>query len=245
VDELVAGVEPEQHRHDGEREQARVRGRDIGPEDVGEPEQRQRHVGVAPGEIAHRGLGLDDVALDLGSRRVRARHVLGEEGRIVLLGAVVVGRRLEDELAHGRVRPAAGGEDVHRPDHVALVDLARRRDRRVDDQARVDDGVDLGGGDDPPQQRVVGADAHELGSVELPRRVVRVDADDRLDLGPALDRLGKPAAPVGGQARDQHPARARACELGPGHLAHPNQTDSRSATISSRFCWIRARISWA
>ena len=61
-----------------------------------------------------------------------------------------------------------------------------------------------------------------------------VDPDDRLDLGKALERLREAAAPVGGEAGD---------EDAPG-LAHPNQTDFRVASISCRFSWIRARISW-
>src|SRR3712207_8641456 len=59
------------------------------------------------------------------------------------------------------VGTAAGGQDVHRPDHVVLVRVARGGDGRVDDQAGVDDGVDLGGVDDAPQQRVLGPRSEE------------------------------------------------------------------------------------
>ena len=151
-------------------------------------------------------------------RRVRALHALGEERGVVLLAAVVVGGRLEDELAHGRVRPRAGGEDVHRPDHVRLVGDARAGGGRVDDQPRVDHGVDLGGLDDPAQQRVLRADADVLGALELARRVVGRDADDHLDRGVALERLGEPAAPEARQAGDEDP--------------HPNQTEVRLASMS-------------
>ena len=41
-------------------------------------------------EVGDGALGLDDVALDRGPGRVRAAHVLGEEGGVVLLGAVEV-----------------------------------------------------------------------------------------------------------------------------------------------------------
>ena len=61
-----------------------------------------------------------------GPRRMRALHVLREEGRVVALAAVEVRGGLEDHLAHRRVRPAARGEDVHRPDDVVLVRDARR-----------------------------------------------------------------------------------------------------------------------
>jgi hypothetical protein len=134
---------------------------------------------------------------------VRALHPLGEEGRVVLLAAVVVRRRLEHDLAHGRVGPRAGGEDVHRPDHVDLVGRARRGGRRVDDQARVDHGVDLRGLHDPPQQRVLGADADELRPLQLQGRVVGRDAHDHLDGRVLLERLGQLAAPEARQARDE------------------------------------------
>ncbi len=65
----------------------------------------------------------------------------------------------------------------------------------VDHQARVDDGVDLGGLHDPADQRVLVRDAHELGALELARRVLGVDADDRLDRRVALERLARAARP--------------------------------------------------
>ena len=36
-------------------------------------------------------LGLDDVALEAGAGRMGTAHLLGEEGRVVLLGPVVMG----------------------------------------------------------------------------------------------------------------------------------------------------------
>ena len=53
----------------------------------------------------------------------------------------------------------------------------------VDDQARVDDGVDLGRLHHAAQQRVLGADLDVLGALELDLGLLVVDADDRLDLG--------------------------------------------------------------
>ena len=87
------------------------------------------------------------------------------------------------------------------------------RGRGVDDQAGVDDGVDLGRVDDPPQQRVVRADADVLGAVQLARRVLGRDADDRLDGVVLFEHLGQPAAPVAGEAGDQD--------------SHPSHTESR------------------
>ena len=149
VDELVAGVEAQDRWDDRQREQRGVRGADVRPKHVREPHDRGGDVGALLGEVADSRLGLDDVALDPRGGRVRAAHGLREEGRVVLGRAVVVRRGLEDEAAHARA--AARGQDVHRPDHVVLVRLARAGGDRVDHQAAVHDCVDLGGLDDPPE----------------------------------------------------------------------------------------------
>ena len=104
------------------------------------------------------------------------------------------------------------------PDHVVLVREPRRRGRRVHDQARVDDGVDLGGPHDPPDQAVLVRDPDELGAVQLAGGVLGIDADDRLHVGIALERLGEPPAPVGRQARDQYAAAL-------GHRPHLARSD--------------------
>ena len=49
----------------------------------------------------------------------------------------------------------------------------------------------------------VASDAHELGALERHPRVVRVEADDDLDVGPLLERLRDAAAPEGAQAGDE------------------------------------------
>jgi hypothetical protein len=59
------------------------------------------------------------------------------------------------------------------------------RHRGVDDQAGVDDRVDLGGLDDALDQAVRVGDLHELRALEGDLRRPAVDADDRLDLGVA------------------------------------------------------------
>ena len=132
----------------GSREHPQERGVDVWSEHVGAAQDRGRDVGVALRELAHRLLGLHDVALEPGAWRVRAPHLLREEGGVVLLGAVVVGGALEDELAHRRVGAGARGQDVHRADDVVLVRESRRGHQRVDDQPCVDDRVDLGGAHD-------------------------------------------------------------------------------------------------
>jgi hypothetical protein len=96
----------------------------------------------------------------------------------------------------------------------------RRGRGRVDHEPRVDHGVDLGRLHDAPQQRVLVADAHVLGALELDRGVVDVDADDRLHRTLALQRLGHPASPVGREAGHEDPARD-----------HPNQIERRLASI--------------
>ncbi len=88
-------------------------------------------------------------------------------------------------------------------------------------------------------------DLDELGAFELPGRIAGVDADDRLDFGERLERLGEAAAPVAGEAGDQHPAALRTLSDDLDAVAHPSQTDLRRETISWRFSWIRARTSWA
>ena len=132
ADELVARVEAEDRRHGGQRQQA--------------PYGSSRDPARAP--LAKRSTVTVTSGVALRERRPRRarprrcparsgvrggcgrRIVLGEVRRVVALAAVEVRRGLEHELAHRRVRRRAGGEDVHRPDHVVLVRGARRRRRR-------------------------------------------------------------------------------------------------------------------
>ena len=172
-------------------------------------------------EVRDGRLGLDDVALDRGRGRVLAPHVLGEERRVVAAAAVVVRRALEDELAHRRVGLGAGGEDVER----ARSRCSRARARGVvvggvDHQPGVDDGVDLGGLHDAPDQRVLIGDAHELGALRArgsgPRESTPTITSTS---GMPLERLREPAAPVGGEAGDEYPpalgASAASCQRSP------------------------------
>ena len=239
VHELVARVEAEDHRHGGQPEQLDMGGPHVGTQHVGEAHHRDRHVGAALGEVVQRSLGLHHVALDRCARRMRSPHALVEEGGIVLLAPVEVGGGLEHHLANGRIRAAARGEDVHRPDHVVLVRLGGTRGGGVDHQPRIHDGVDFGRIHHPAQQGVLSPHLHVLGALELHLRLEVAHPDDDLHLVEALERLGQAAAPVGGDAGDQHPARILA---GSGH---PNQTDLRVASMSQRPSWMRARTSWA
>src|SRR4051812_33278269 len=113
--------------------------------------------------------------------------------------------------------------------------VARRGDGRVDHQPGVHHRVDLRRLDDTAQQRVLGPDADELGALELPRRILGVDPDDRLDHVALLECLRQATAPVGGEPR---------YENAPG-LHQPNHTDVRFWTMSQTFSWMRARTSCA
>ena len=70
VDELVAGIESEDHRHGRQGEEIDVRGGHVRAEDVCEPQDGYRDVGVSVRELRHRRLGLEDVALDRSPRCV-------------------------------------------------------------------------------------------------------------------------------------------------------------------------------
>jgi hypothetical protein len=173
------------------------------------------------GEVADRGLGLHDVALQRRARGVRAQHVLREVRGVVLFAAVVVGAGLEDDLLDAAVGAAARRQEVHRADDVVLVRAALGGHHGVDHQPGVDDRVDLGGLHDPADQRVAVGDLDPLGALELDLRRTAIDADDRLDIGILLEALGQAAAPVGRQAGDEDALRA-----------HPNHTLRRLPTMS-------------
>ena len=216
-----------------------------GPSTLAQRSDRDGRLRALFGELRDRRLRLPDVALQRRAGRMRAAHLLGEEGRVVAVRSVVERAGLEDELPHRRILARAGGEDVHRPDHVVLVGGARGHPERVDDEPGVDDGVDLGRADDPLDQGVLVRDLHELGALELAARLAAVDPDDRLDLLEALERLGQPPTPVRGEAGDQDAPRRGVAGNGLGQLRHPNHTDLRLPTISCRSSWMRARTSWA
>ena len=74
---------------------------------------------------------------------------------------------------------------------------------------------------DAGEDRVRRVGAHELGALERDPRVVRVEADDDLDVGPALERLRDAAAPVRRQPGDED-----------AHGRYPNQTLRRVRSMS-------------
>ena len=133
------------------------------------------------------------------STRVRAGEVRGISSRnhagSVGGRAVDEGRGLHDHLADRRARLAGGGQEVHGPDDVDLVQGPARHPGRVDDQEGVDDGVHLGGPDDARQDRVGLVGPDELGALEGDRRLAGAHAEDHLDLGIGLEGLGHAAAP--------------------------------------------------
>src|SRR5436190_1843932 len=238
-----AGAPWREHRHVRLAEQAghfaqgehAVGSHVVDAEHVRAAQNRYDRVRVLLGEFRHRSFRVQDVALDRRVGRMRTAHLLREERWVVLRGAVEVRRGLEHELAYRRFRAAARGQDVHGPDHVVLVGEARTRGRGVDDEPRVDHGVDLCRLHDAPEQRVLGAHAHEFGALELARGVLGVDADDHLHVWIRLERLGEAAAPVGGETGDEYALAG----------SHPNHTELRFSSMSKRFSWIRVRMSWA
>ena len=74
VNELIAGVEAQDHRDGRQREEPDVGGPDVRAEHVGEPQHRHRHVGVLLGELVHRRLGLARWACVAGGAGPSARR---------------------------------------------------------------------------------------------------------------------------------------------------------------------------
>jgi hypothetical protein len=70
----------------------------------------------------------------------------------------------------------------------------------------VDEGVGAGRRDQPRDLRVADVRLDELRSLERHLGAARVEADDVLHLGVALEPLGEEAADVAADARDQDPA---------------------------------------
>ena len=87
--------------------------------------------------------------------RARARHRLAEEVRVLVVGAVGERRALHDHLADRAPGGAGRGEQVHRADHVDLVERPARQLGGVDDEVGVQDRVHLGGPHDAVEDRVV------------------------------------------------------------------------------------------
>ena len=209
-----------------------------GPRRVGEAQHGHRRAGVALARMPRRRARPRRCPARSACAAGAGGHRLGEVGGIVALAAVEVRRGLEDELAHRRVRAAQAARMFIVPIDVVLVRGTRRRGGGVDDQARVDHGVDVRRAHDPLEQRVLRPDAHVLRARQLAGRILGADADDHRHGRVALERLRQPAAPVGRQAGDQDPAAACA-----RLRAHPSHTERRRPTMSISSSWIRARMS--
>ena len=181
-----------------------MRGPQVGTEAVDEAQRGDGDVAVALRERGDGLLGLDDVALELGPRRVRALHALGEERRVVLLAAVVVCGRLEDELRTGE----SGPEQAARM-FIVPITLARGRRARSRWSSRRSAASRPPCRSGRPERSGAAARAgcrrDVLGALELAGRVLGRDADDHLDGGVPLERLGEPAAPEARQAGDEDP----------------------------------------
>src|SRR3954463_10085517 len=86
------------------------------------------------------------------------------------------------------------------------MQLAPAHAGRVDDEERVQDGVDLGGPHDARQDRVALVGPHELGALQLDLGLLDVEADDHLDRRVTLEGLGYPAAPERAETGDEDAA---------------------------------------
>ena len=115
-------------------------------EHVREPQQRDDHVRVVLGEVADERLDLEQRPLDarVAAPRVRVMSSRKKYGSCVVR-AVHERRALHDDLAHRAAGRAGRREQVHRADHVDLVQRPPADRRGVDDEVRVQDRVDLGG----------------------------------------------------------------------------------------------------
>ena len=223
VDELQPGIEAEDLGHDRAAERGRERRVDVDTQHVGEAQQADVDVRVVVGEVADERLDLEQRSLDRRGRGPGARHVFAEAVRVGLARAVDETRALQHDLAHRTPGRARGREQVHRADHVDLVQRATRRARGVDDEVRVHDRVDLRGAHDAGEDRVRRVGAHELGAFERCARIARVDADDDFDVGSLFERLREASAPVRRQSGDE---RAHAVP------AYPNHTLRRLRSMS-------------
>ena len=65
------------------------------------------------------------------------------------------------------------------------------------------DRVDLRRGNDAGEDRIRRVGAHELGALQRDPRVVRVDTDHDLHVGPALELLRDATTPIRRQTRDE------------------------------------------
>src|SRR5262249_48877991 len=75
------------------------------------------------------------------------------------------------------------------------------------------------------------ADLDVLGALELDRRLLRRDADDRLDLRVLLERAREPAAPVAREAGDEDAHQASPTQRPPAST--PSSSSRMPARISS------------
>ncbi len=222
ADELQQGVVAEEGRAEPTGQVPRQRRVEVRSEHIGEPQDRDGHLGVVPGEVPHQGLGLDEGALERVGRRRRPGHRLAERVGVPRAGAVDEARGLDDQRAHRRPRRSRCRQQVQRPDHVHVLETGGGPERRIDHEPGVDDRVDVGGRDDAVEGRVgVVGDPDVVGPGEGDRRLGAADADDDLDLGVVLEGLGHAPAPEGVGARDQEAA---------GHLSRTTHCGAQRAS---------------
>ena len=200
--ELHARIEAEDLGHDRAPQRERERRVEVVAEHVREAQQRDVDVRAVVGEVAEERLDLEQRALDVAWSAGPVRVMSSRKK----YGSALVAPYTRPELFSTTLRtglpdaPAAASRFIV---PITLISCSVRlaRARRVDDEVRVHDRVDLGRGDDAGEDRVRRVGAHELGALERDPRIVRVDADDDLDVGPLLELLRDAAAPVRRQAR--------------------------------------------
>ena len=168
---------------------------------MAEPEHGDLRPSVPDREVLDQLLHLQQVGLEWTPGRRPARVLLAQEGRVARLGAVHGDAGLDHHPLHGRGLARAGGQHVHGPDHVRLVQRpgtegAVHRDRAVHD------GVQLQLAHELVDDRVAGVRVHELGPAERHPGVGHVQPEDGLDVLALFEPARQLPAQELGDARD-------------------------------------------
>ena len=208
MQELQARVEAELDRDDRQGQVPDQRTVEAGADLGLEPQHAAGQLGVAAGEVLEVLLELGDVALKPGPQRLRPGEILGVERRHRALAAVDRRRASHDHRPQ-RFGPLAGGEELQGPDHVDLVQGARRPSGlRVPQDPAMHDRVDLGRRQQAREHVAADVRLDVVGAGKLGRRGAAVDPGDVLDRGVALQPARELDAPATGDPGDRHPATA-------------------------------------
>ena len=137
-----------------------------------------------------------------------AAAVLGEHHRVMRVGPVDLRGRLQHD-ATDRRRLLAGGEQLHRAEHVDFLQrrpaTGSRRERR---RRRVHDGVDVAISDHLGDKGIADVGAHELGAAHPAQHVLAgrdgVDGDNPIDHRVLRQPGGQIPAEKSARTGDQH-----------------------------------------